>query len=77
MFGGNGFYVTNHAELEAAMKAAVDKKDAPTVINVIIDGMAQRKPQVRHLPRKVLEESDKPRARFNCTLSSSGLRMAH
>ncbi|XP_003739149.1 2-hydroxyacyl-CoA lyase 1 [Galendromus occidentalis] len=45
MFGGQGFHVTTHAELESAMKAAVDTKDRPTVINVIIDGMAQRKPQ--------------------------------
>lgn len=45
MFGGRGFNVKTHAELAKAMKAAVAYIDGPCIINVNIDGMAQRKPQ--------------------------------
>lgn len=46
MFGGLGFNVNTHSELEEAMKKAIAFTEGPSVINVNIDGMAQRKPQV-------------------------------
>ncbi|OQR67343.1 2-hydroxyacyl-CoA lyase 1-like [Tropilaelaps mercedesae] len=45
MFGGRGFNVNTHKELEEAMKTAVAHTSGPCIINVNIDGMAQRKPQ--------------------------------
>lgn len=45
MFGGKGFDAKTHDELRQALKAALAFTDGPSIINVRIDGMAQRKPQ--------------------------------
>ncbi|XP_076325927.1 2-hydroxyacyl-CoA lyase isoform X2 [Tachypleus tridentatus] len=45
MFGGKGYYVTTIPELELAIKESLESVDQPSVINVIIDPYAQRKPQ--------------------------------
>ncbi|CAN7996721.1 unnamed protein product, partial [Ixodes pacificus] len=46
MFGGKGFHVETVAELREAFTEALATLDQPTVIDVRINGMAQRKPQV-------------------------------
>jgi 2-hydroxyacyl-CoA lyase 1 len=43
-FGGQGYYVEKPAELERALKDAIATQ-GPTVVNVIINPRAQRKPQ--------------------------------
>jgi 2-hydroxyacyl-CoA lyase 1 len=43
-FGGKGYYVESPAELERALKEAIAER-GPSVINVIINPRAQRKPQ--------------------------------
>ncbi|XP_040065378.2 2-hydroxyacyl-CoA lyase 1 isoform X3 [Ixodes scapularis] len=45
MFGGKGFHVETVAELRKAFTEALATLDQPTVIDVRISGMAQRKPQ--------------------------------
>uniref|UniRef100_A0A6M2CNW7 2-hydroxyacyl-CoA lyase 1 n=1 Tax=Rhipicephalus microplus TaxID=6941 RepID=A0A6M2CNW7_RHIMP len=45
MVGCKGFNVTTPEELRAAFTEALATNDRPTIINVVIDGMAQRKPQ--------------------------------
>ncbi|KAL1430103.1 hypothetical protein MTO96_015579 [Rhipicephalus appendiculatus] len=45
MVGSKGFNVTTPEELRAAFTEALATTDRPTIINVVIDGMAQRKPQ--------------------------------
>ncbi|CAN7939625.1 unnamed protein product, partial [Ixodes hexagonus] len=49
MFGGKGFHVETATELREAFTEALATLDQPTIIDVRIDGMAQRKPQV--IPR--------------------------
>jgi thiamine pyrophosphate-dependent acetolactate synthase large subunit-like protein len=43
-FGGRGYFVTNPGELEQSLKEAL-ADPMPTLINVMIDPRAQRKPQ--------------------------------
>ena len=43
-FGGKGYYVTTPEELKAALRAAMEAS-IPTLINVMIDPQATRKPQ--------------------------------
>ncbi|XP_013787630.2 2-hydroxyacyl-CoA lyase 1-like, partial [Limulus polyphemus] len=45
MFGGRGYYVTTIPELELAIKESLETVHQPSVINVIINPYAQRKPQ--------------------------------
>lgn len=45
MFGGKGFDVNTHDELRKAVQDALAFTEGPSIINVHIDGMAQRKPQ--------------------------------
>lgn len=45
MFGAKGFNVATPEELRKAFTEALATTDRPTIINVLIDGMAQRKPQ--------------------------------
>lgn len=44
-FGGRGFFVNTPAELESALGAAARETDRPTLINVMINPTATRKPQ--------------------------------
>lgn len=48
LFGRTGFFVNTVPELHAAVKEALKIKDGPTIINVIIDTTADRKPQSFH-----------------------------
>ncbi|CAG9857287.1 unnamed protein product [Phyllotreta striolata] len=48
MFGKSGFLVNTVSELETAVQKALAINDAPTIINVIIDLTADRKPQTFH-----------------------------
>ena len=43
-FGGKGYFVTELAELDATLKKAVDDP-TPSIVNIMIDPKAQRKPQ--------------------------------
>ena len=43
-FGGKGYFVTEVAELDATLRKAVDDP-APSIVNIMIDPQAQRKPQ--------------------------------
>ncbi|XP_064463424.1 2-hydroxyacyl-CoA lyase 1-like isoform X2 [Ornithodoros turicata] len=45
MYGGRGFNAETPAELREAVMEGLKSTDGPTIINVVIDGMAQRKPQ--------------------------------
>lgn len=45
LFGRVGYFVQTIPELKKAAKEAFQIKDGPTVINVIIDPTADRKPQ--------------------------------
>ncbi|XP_074031918.1 2-hydroxyacyl-CoA lyase [Leptinotarsa decemlineata] len=48
LFGSRGFFVNNVPELRKAVKEALTMKDGPTIINVIINTTADRKPQTFH-----------------------------
>lgn len=48
LFGRTGFFVNTVPELHAAVKEAFKINDGPTIINVIIDTTADRKPQAFH-----------------------------
>ena len=43
-FGGKGFYVTEPSELQGTLEKAI-AMDEPTIVNIMIDPKAQRKPQ--------------------------------
>jgi len=43
-FGGKGYYVTRPEEIEPAMRDALSQK-CPTIVNIMIDTEAKRKPQ--------------------------------
>ena len=43
-FGGKGYYVTELAELDSTLRKAVDDP-TPSIVNIMIDPKAQRKPQ--------------------------------
>merc|ERR1711879_293202 len=43
-FGGKGYYVTKPEEIEPAMRDALAQK-CPTIVNIMIDPAATRKPQ--------------------------------
>ena len=43
-FGGKGYFVTEVAELDATLRKAVDDP-TPSIVNIMIDPQAQRKPQ--------------------------------
>ena len=43
-FGGKGFYVTESSELQGTLEKAI-AMDEPTIVNIMIDPKAQRKPQ--------------------------------
>lgn len=45
LFGREGYFCQNIPELQEAVGKALQVEDAPTVINVIISAMADRKPQ--------------------------------
>lgn len=45
MFGLDGFFVRQVSELQKAVKEALTFTDKPTIINVIINPSADRKPQ--------------------------------
>lgn len=48
LFNKKGFYVDNIPELKSAIKEALTITDSPTIINVIINRTADRKPQAFH-----------------------------
>ncbi|XP_072394729.1 2-hydroxyacyl-CoA lyase 1 [Diabrotica undecimpunctata] len=48
LFGRTGFFVNTVPELHVAVKEALKVNDGPTIINVIIDTTADRKPQSFH-----------------------------
>ena len=43
-FGGNGYFVTELADLDSTLRKAVDDP-TPSIVNIMIDPKAQRKPQ--------------------------------
>jgi len=45
MFGMNGYFCTEIEQLQAAVKAANQLTDKPTIINVAISPSSDRKPQ--------------------------------
>lgn len=45
-FGGKGYFVKTPEELQNALKASVTDKQAPSLINVMIDPQSERKKQV-------------------------------
>ena len=47
-FGGKGYYVTELAELDSTLRKAVDDP-TPSIVNIMIDPKAQRKPQAVQL----------------------------
>lgn len=63
-FGGKGYFVQTPEELQAALKASLEEKHVPFLINVMIDPQSDRKKQVcpfysckvnyEHLPCLVL-----------------------
>lgn len=48
LFGKSGYFVNTVSELEKAVNDALKINDQPTIINVIIDLTADRKPQSFH-----------------------------
>uniref|UniRef100_A0A914WY36 2-hydroxyacyl-CoA lyase n=1 Tax=Plectus sambesii TaxID=2011161 RepID=A0A914WY36_9BILA len=47
-FGGHGHLVRSVPEISAAVRAALDNTDGPSVVNVIIATDSERKPQAHH-----------------------------
>lgn len=45
MFGMDGHFCKEISELQAAIRKAQQLTDRPTIINVIIDSSAERRPQ--------------------------------
>ena len=45
MFGMKGYFVREVGELQTALKEAQNLTDQPTIINIIINSTADRKPQ--------------------------------
>ena len=43
-FGGKGYFVTELAELDSTLRTAV-ADPTPSIVNIMIDPKAQRKPQ--------------------------------
>lgn len=45
-FGGKGYFVKTPEELQNALKASLEEKQVPSLINVMIDPLSARKQQV-------------------------------
>ena len=48
-FGADGYYASTPAELRQNLEKALQQKQKPVLINVSIDPVSARRPQVAHL----------------------------